>query len=34
MVGPDMIVLSQPLIDDDLSLPGGREPFGVEHFLA
>lgn len=29
---PDVVVLSEPLIDDGLRLSGCREPFGVEHF--
>ena len=30
----DVIVLSELLIDDDLSLLCRREPFGVEHLAA
>ena len=29
-----MVVLSEPLIDDDLCLLYRCEPFGVEHFVA
>ena len=29
-----MVVLSEPLVDDDLSLLSRGEPFGVEHFVA
>jgi hypothetical protein len=27
---PDIVVLAQPLIDDDLGLPGDSEPFGIQ----
>jgi len=30
----DVIVLLEPLIDDDLRLVDGREPLGIEHFTA
>ena len=30
----DMVVLSEPLVDDDLSLPCCAEPLGVEHLAA
>ncbi len=30
----DVIVLSEPLVDDDLSLLCCGEPFGVEHLAA
>jgi len=33
-VRSDMVVLAQPLIDDGLRLPGGREPFGVQNLPA
>ena len=29
-----MIVLSEPGVDDDLSLFDGREPFGIEDFFS
>ena len=32
MAGTDMIGLPKPVIDDDLSLPSGREPFDVEQY--
>ena len=28
----DVIVLFKPCLDDDLSLPDGAEPFGIEYF--
>jgi hypothetical protein len=30
----NVIILPEPLIDDDLCLFGGGEPLGVEHLLA
>ena len=30
----DVIVLSEPLVDDDLSLLCRVEPFGIEHLAA
>jgi hypothetical protein len=33
-VRPDVIVLSEPGVDDDLSLFDGREPFGIEDFFS
>ena len=30
----DVIVLSEPLIDDDLSLRRRGEPLGIEHLVA
>ena len=32
MMWPDLVVLSEPDIDDDLSLFGGVKPFGVKDF--
>ena len=31
---PDVVVLSEPVVDDDLSLLRRREPLGVEHLVA
>jgi len=31
---PDLIVLPEPLVDDDLRLLRCREPLGVEYLLA
>jgi hypothetical protein len=33
-MGPDLVVLSKPLIDHCLSLAGCTKPFGVENFSA
>ena len=33
-MGPDVVVLAEPLVDDDLGLPGGGEPFGIQDFPA
>ena len=33
-MGPDVVVLAEPLVDDDLGLPGGGEPFGIQDFAA
>ncbi len=33
-MGADVIVLSEPLVDDDLGLSGGEEPLGVKDLLA
>ena len=34
MLRADVIVLSEPLVDDDLGLLCCGEPFGVEHLAA
>mgnify|MGYP004214107555 CR=1 FL=1 len=31
---PDFILLSEPLVDDNLRLPRRREPLGIEHLAA
>gem|GEM_PF-3652721 len=33
-MGPDMIILFEPLIDDSLNLAGGAKPFSVENLSA
>ena len=33
-MGPDVVVLAEPLVDDDLGLPGGGEPFSIQDFPA
>ena len=32
-MGPDMVILFEPLIDDGLGLTGGAKPFSVEHLF-
>ena len=34
MMWADVIVLPEPLVDDDLSLLCRVEPFGIEHLVA
>ena len=33
-MGPDMVILFEPLIDDGLGLAGGAKPFSVENLCA
>lgn len=33
-MGTDVVVLSEPLVDDDLGLLCCGEPFGIEHLVA
>ena len=33
-MGPDMVILFEPLIDDSLGLAGGAKPFSVENLSA
>ena len=33
-MGPDMVILFEPLIDDSLGLAGGAKPFSVENLPA
>ena len=33
-MGPDMVILFEPLIDDGLGLAGGAKSFSVENLLA
>ena len=33
-MGPDVVVLAEPLVDDDVGLPGGGEPFSIQDFPA
>ena len=33
-MGPDVVVLAEPLVDDGLGLPGGGEPLVSRYFPA